>query len=224
MSDTPHRKLADYRGENYPRDMIGYGAAPPDPQWPGGAKIAVQFVLNYEEGSENNVLENDRASETFLSEMIGAQAFQAVPRIHAIAVVAAILPNLAEWGRGMIDNALSAAGTTAEEVGAEALGNAGLVYDGLKTLGEGAVLVGLVLGTIVTFILDKKFHFAAIACAVGAVLSFIGLIHAPEVSWAAAPEVALGYLFFGLVCIAYWFLPNARTPRTFDEADVVAGH
>ncbi len=75
MSDTPHRKLADYRGENYPRDMIGYGAAPPDPQWPGGAKIAVQFVLNYEEGSENNVLENDRASETFLSEMIGAQAF-----------------------------------------------------------------------------------------------------------------------------------------------------
>ncbi|MXP22470.1 allantoinase PuuE [Gordonia sp. HNM0687] len=75
MSDTPHRSLADYRSENYPRDMIGYGATPPDPQWPGNAKIAVQFVLNYEEGSENNVLENDRGSETFLSEMIGAQAF-----------------------------------------------------------------------------------------------------------------------------------------------------
>ncbi|MDY6808917.1 MAG: allantoinase PuuE [Actinomycetota bacterium] len=75
MSDTPHRSPADYRSENYPRDMIGYGATPPDPQWPGGAKIAVQFVLNYEEGSENNVLENDRSSETFLSEMIGAQAF-----------------------------------------------------------------------------------------------------------------------------------------------------
>lgn len=55
--------------------MIGYGATPPDPQWPGGAKIAVQFVLNYEEGSENNVLDGDAASETFLSEMIGAQAF-----------------------------------------------------------------------------------------------------------------------------------------------------
>ncbi|MEE3853404.1 regulator [Gordonia sp. LSe1-13] len=160
----------------------------------------------------------------YIGLLIGAQAFQAVPRIHAIAVVAAILPNLAEWGRGMIDNALSAAGTTAEEVGAEALGNAGLVYEGLKTLGEGAVLVGLVLGTIVTFILDKKFHFAAIACGVGAVMSFIGLIHAPEVSWAASPEVSLGYVLFGVVCIAYWFLPNARTPRTVDEADVVAGH
>ncbi|MEE4022730.1 allantoinase PuuE [Gordonia sp. PKS22-38] len=75
MSDTAHRTLADYRSEHYPRDMVGYGATPPDPQWPGGAKIAVQFVLNYEEGSENNVLENDRGSETFLSEMIGAQSF-----------------------------------------------------------------------------------------------------------------------------------------------------
>jgi adenine/guanine/hypoxanthine permease len=44
------------------------------------------------------------------------------------------------------------------------------------------------------------------------------------VAWAANPEVALGYLFFGVVCIAYWFLPGARTPVTVDEADVVAGH
>lgn len=71
----PGRCLADYRTEDYPRDMIGYGATPPDPQWPGGAKIAVQFVLNYEEGGENNPLENDPGSETFLSEIIGAQAF-----------------------------------------------------------------------------------------------------------------------------------------------------
>ncbi|MDJ0391901.1 allantoinase PuuE [Rhodococcus sp. G-MC3] len=55
--------------------MVGYGATPPDPQWPGGARIALQFVLNYEEGSENNVLDGDTKSETFLSEMIGAQAF-----------------------------------------------------------------------------------------------------------------------------------------------------
>ncbi|HQV17198.1 allantoinase PuuE [Gordonia sp. (in: high G+C Gram-positive bacteria)] len=69
------RSLADYRNENYPRDMVGYGRTPPDPRWPGGAKVAVQFVLNYEEGAENNVLENDRGSETFLSEMVGAQSF-----------------------------------------------------------------------------------------------------------------------------------------------------
>ncbi|QNG21108.1 allantoinase PuuE [Rhodococcus triatomae] len=55
--------------------MVGYGRHAPDPRWPDDAKIAVQFVLNYEEGAENNVLDGDPASETFLSEMIGAQAF-----------------------------------------------------------------------------------------------------------------------------------------------------
>jgi putative urate catabolism protein len=61
--------------DDYPRDMIGYGPNPPHPKWPGGANIAVQFVLNYEEGAENNVLHGDQASETFLSEIVGAQPF-----------------------------------------------------------------------------------------------------------------------------------------------------
>ncbi|WP_026481345.1 allantoinase PuuE [Ahrensia sp. 13_GOM-1096m] len=60
----------------YPRDMGGYGANPPDPKWPGGAKIAVQFVINYEEGGENNVLHGDKASEAFLSEIVGASAWE----------------------------------------------------------------------------------------------------------------------------------------------------
>ena len=114
----------------------------------------------------------------YIGLLIGAQAFQSVPRIQAAAVVAAILPNLASWGTGLIDNALAAAGTTAAQVGDEALGNAGLVYQGLKTLGEGAVLAGMVLGSIVAFILMRKFYASAIAAAVGAVLSWIGLIHA----------------------------------------------
>jgi putative urate catabolism protein len=59
----------------YPRDLAGYGARPPHPRWPGGARIALQFVLNYEEGAENSVLHGDPASETFLSEIIGAAAF-----------------------------------------------------------------------------------------------------------------------------------------------------
>ncbi|MBS0583658.1 MAG: allantoinase PuuE [Proteobacteria bacterium] len=61
----------------YPRDLIGYGRTPPHPRWPGGARIALQFVLNHEEGAENCVLHGDAASETFLSEIIGAQAFPA---------------------------------------------------------------------------------------------------------------------------------------------------
>ena len=128
----------------------------------------------------------------YIGLLIGAQAFQAVPRLHAVAVVAAILPNLAQWASGLIDNALNAAGTSADKVGMEALNGAGVVYEGLQTLGEGAVLVGLILGTMVTFILEKKFLYAAIASAVGAVLSFIGLIHAPEVAWAANPASGAG--------------------------------
>ena len=58
--------------ENYPRDLVGYGAQPPHPQWPGGARIAVQFVINYEEGGENCILHGDDASEAFLSDIVGA--------------------------------------------------------------------------------------------------------------------------------------------------------
>lgn len=57
---------------SYPRDMIGYGAAPPHPQWPDNARLALQFVINYEEGAENSVLHGDPAAEAFLSEVIGA--------------------------------------------------------------------------------------------------------------------------------------------------------
>lgn len=57
---------------DYPRDLKGYGQRPPDPKWPGGARVAVQFVINYEEGGENCVLHGDAASEAFLSEIIGA--------------------------------------------------------------------------------------------------------------------------------------------------------
>ena len=60
----------------YARDMVGYGRHVPHAQWPGQARIAVQFVLNYEEGGENNVLHGDPTSETFLSEMVTAQAYE----------------------------------------------------------------------------------------------------------------------------------------------------
>ncbi|MCB1487150.1 MAG: allantoinase PuuE [Bauldia sp.] len=61
--------------ESYPRDMVGYGRNPPDPKWPDDARVAVQFVVNYEEGGENNILHGDAASEAFLSEIVGAAAW-----------------------------------------------------------------------------------------------------------------------------------------------------
>ena len=58
--------------QRYPRDFTGYGAIPPQAQWPGGARVAISLVLNYEEGGENNVLHGDAASEAFLSDIAGA--------------------------------------------------------------------------------------------------------------------------------------------------------
>ncbi|MFT5138981.1 MAG: putative urate catabolism protein [Rhodothermales bacterium] len=64
--------------KSYPRNMLGYGETPPDPKWPGGARLALQFVLNYEEGGENCVLHGDPASECFLSEIVAAQPREGV--------------------------------------------------------------------------------------------------------------------------------------------------
>ncbi|KQQ36558.1 allantoinase [Rhizobium sp. Leaf306] len=61
--------------KDYPRDLVGYGRHTPDPKWPGGANIAVQFVINYEEGGESSILDDDPASENLLSEIVGAAAW-----------------------------------------------------------------------------------------------------------------------------------------------------
>ena len=64
------------------RDMVGYGPNPPHPQWPNGARVALQFVVNYEEGGENCILNGDAASEAFLSEIVGAQALSGVRHLN----------------------------------------------------------------------------------------------------------------------------------------------
>ena len=60
---------------SYPRDLIGYGSTPPDANWPGSAQLALQFVINYEEGGENSIIHGDTGSEAFLSEIIGAESW-----------------------------------------------------------------------------------------------------------------------------------------------------
>ena len=68
--------------KRYPRDMVGYGARPPQAKWPKGARLAVQFVLNYEEGAENSVLHGDVASESFLSDIVGAKPLRGVRNMN----------------------------------------------------------------------------------------------------------------------------------------------
>nr|MDT0661630.1 regulator [Micromonospora sp. DSM 115978] len=154
----------------------------------------------------------------YIGFLIGAQAFQATPRAHAAAVVAALIPNIAAWATGQMNNALAAAGTTAAEVGDEALAGAGVVYDGLRILGEGAILAGLVLGAIVAFIIDKRFVQAAIFAGSASVLSFIGLIHGEEIQWNANGQVALGYLFVAVICAVFAL---GKYPARVPDADEV---
>ncbi|MGC4830840.1 regulator [Micromonospora arida] len=161
----------------------------------------------------------------YIGLLIGAQAFQATPRAHAAAVVATLIPNIAAWATGQIDNALAAAGTTAAAVGDDALNGAGVIYDGLLVLGQGAILAGLVLGAVVVFIIDKRFVRAAIFAGSGALLSFIGLIHGERIEWNANGQVALGYLFVAVICVVFALgRPTPRDPGPEEvEPDVEPG-
>ena len=148
----------------------------------------------------------------YIGLLIGAQAFQEVPKAHAVAVVFAIIPNIAAWASGLMTNAVLAAGSTPAQVGAEGFAGAGLVYEGTVLLGGGAILAGLVLGAIVAFIIDKRFVAAAVYCFIGAALGFIGLIHAEHVGWNVGAQIALGYLLAGVVLLLFALL--ARRQRT----------
>jgi AGZA family xanthine/uracil permease-like MFS transporter len=138
----------------------------------------------------------------YIGLVIGAQAFQATPPRHAPAIVLAILPNIAAWAQTLIDGALGAAGTSAEQIGMAKLGATGVVYHGMALLGGGAVLAGLILGAIAAFIIDRKFDWAALFAAAGAVLSFFGFIHGTSLGIGNSAPVALGYLIVAGCCYA----------------------
>jgi AGZA family xanthine/uracil permease-like MFS transporter len=142
----------------------------------------------------------------YIGLVIGAQAFQAVPRRHAVAVVIAIIPNIASWAQGQMDDVLAAAGTTAQKVGYANIAANGAIYKGTALLGGGAVLAGLLLGAIVAFLIDRSFFWAAGYAAAGAVLGFIGLIHGTKVGWDIGGQIALGYLFAAVILAAFGFL------------------
>ena len=98
--------------DSYPRDLYGYGRRVPHACWPGGAKIAVQFVLNYEEGGENCVLHGDAASEQFLSEIIGAAAYperhMSMESVYEYGSRAGVWRILEEFENGVIAERISA--------------------------------------------------------------------------------------------------------------------
>ena len=139
----------------------------------------------------------------YIGIVIGAQAFEATPKAHAPAVILAIIPNLASWAQTLVDGALNAAGTSAAKVGMDALAGSGLVYHGMKLLGGGAILAGMILGAIAACIIDHDFRKAALYAVAGGVLSWFGFIHGAKLGLCESSEVALGYLLLALIC---WFM------------------
>jgi AGZA family xanthine/uracil permease-like MFS transporter len=155
----------------------------------------------------------------YIGLVIGAQAFASVPRAHYAAIVLACVPNIAQWASGLVDSTLAAAGTSAAKVGISNLENAGVIYPGLVSLGQGAILAGMVLGAIGALIIDRRFELAAGYSFAGAGLAFIGLIHGPKVGWAIAPKVALGYAMTGVLCLAFAQLKAEQ--RAVDPTDPI---
>src|ERR1700678_4519752 len=138
----------------------------------------------------------------YIGMLIGAQAFQTTPIKHAPAIVLALTPHLAAWGKLQIDNSLAAAGTNAAAVGFDKLLDANVLYRGLEVLGGGAILAGLVLGAIGVFIIDRQFMRAALFALAGAILAFFGFIHGEKIGFGQSPMVALSYLAVAVVLVA----------------------
>ncbi|CAN5185851.1 hypothetical protein BH10PSE11_BH10PSE11_07590 [soil metagenome] len=148
----------------------------------------------------------------YIGMLVGAQAFQATPASHAPAIVLALTPHLAAWGKTLVDGALAAAGTSAAAVGMDKLGATGVLYHGLEILGEGSILSGLVLAAMAVFVIERDFVKASAFAAAGAVLTFFGFMHGPAVGIGVTPGVALAYALVAAGFFAYARLGVATAP------------
>jgi AGZA family xanthine/uracil permease-like MFS transporter len=147
----------------------------------------------------------------YIGMLIGAQAFQESPKIHAPAIVVGLVPHLAAWGKLQIDNALGAAGTNAAAVGFDKLAQVGILYEGLAVLGGGAILSGLVLAAIAAFVIDRQFRRATGFALAGAALTFFGFMHAEAIGIGRTPGVAVAYV---LVAVLLYGCARSAKPST----------
>ena len=158
----------------------------------------------------------------YIGMLIGAQAFQETPKHHAPAIVLALIPNIAAWGKLMIDNALGAAGTSAASVGFDKLGQMGVLYQGLEVLAGGAILAGMILGAIGAFVVDREYAKASYFAAAGAVLTFFGFMHGETVGFAVTPSVALAYAMVAVFLYVLSRIPVEVAQPSLDPEAVPA--
>ncbi|MDB5812926.1 MAG: regulator [Rhodocyclales bacterium] len=135
----------------------------------------------------------------YIGMLIGSQAFQETPKSHAPAIILALTPHLAAWGKLLIDNALGAAGTNAAAVGLDKLGQMGVLYHGLEVMGGGAILAGLMLGAIGVCVIDRLFMKAAGFALAASILTFFGFMHGEAIGVGQSMVMALSYLVVSAV-------------------------
>jgi len=157
----------------------------------------------------------------YIGMLIGSQAFQESPHRHAPAVVMAIIPSLAAWGKLQIDNSLGSVANihqiTPDMIASMA--QTGVFYHGLAILGGGSILAGVVLGAITTYIVDRKFLNAAGFAFAGGVLTFFGLMHGEAIGINQTPTVAISYLVVGAVLVgcAKFVVVEATAPEPVES-------
>ncbi|AHM58217.1 xanthine/uracil/vitamin C permease (plasmid) [Peptoclostridium acidaminophilum DSM 3953] len=137
----------------------------------------------------------------YIGLVIGAQAFTAVDGKYAPAVLLGIIPWISSWSQGNIDTVLGLAGKTADQIGFNALAVAGVEYNGMATLGAGAILVSMIWATLCVYIIDGQLVKAAVTSMIAAALAFVGMIHADGVGIGKANEMVAGYLMIGVLFI-----------------------
>jgi AGZA family xanthine/uracil permease-like MFS transporter len=153
----------------------------------------------------------------YIGMLIGAQAFQETPKSHAPAIVLALVPHVAAWGKLMIDNALGAAGTSAAAIGFDKLGQVGILYHGLEVLGGGSILSGVILGAVGVFIIDRQFVKASAFATVGAALTFFGFMHGEAIGIGQSPVVAVAYLGVAAVMLGVGKFATVGAPIVHAE-------
>jgi adenine/guanine/hypoxanthine permease len=138
----------------------------------------------------------------FIGMLIGSQAFRETPRTHAPAIVLGILPHLAHWGGGLVNNTLKAVGVreVTPEVAAR-LGEQGVLLHGLEVLGAGAVLTGIVLSAAAVFVIERNLRAAASFVALGGVFTWLGLMHSPDLGFNRSPALAATYMLVAVVLL-----------------------
>ncbi|MEP7307345.1 MAG: regulator [Acidobacteriota bacterium] len=145
----------------------------------------------------------------YIGMLIGSQAFQETPKSHAPAIVLALVPHLANWGLTQINNSLAAAGTVVATLTPAQMTDLvgkmkdqGVLYDGLRVLGGGSILGGLILGAIAVFIIDRDFMKASAFSLAGAALTFFGFMHGEQIGIGQTPTVAVSYLVIAGIFVA----------------------